>query len=114
MRILEVWGVEEQRGGILLPDLDEVRMALWSFFERKQLPSIRAEVDRNMRLIANQGFGSMDIFNPVGDPVLRIKKIDGKEGLYFVRIRNHHFFDVDKEIELAKKWLSLYRLSAIQ
>lgn len=103
MRILKVWGVEEHRGGILLPDLDEVRMALWSFFERKQLPSTRAEVDRNMRLIASQGFGSMDILNPVGGPVLRIKKIDNKKGLYFVRIRNHHFFDVGKEIELAKK-----------
>ncbi|NCC65653.1 MAG: hypothetical protein EOM15_13465 [Spirochaetia bacterium] len=45
----------------------------------------------------------MDILNPVGGPVLRIKKIDNKKGLYFVRIRNHHFFDVDKEIELAKK-----------
>ncbi len=105
MRILKVWGVEEHRGGILLPDLDEVRMTLWSFFEEKgnQNPPARVEVDKTMRLLESPSFKTMEHSIGTDKTVLKIVMIDGKKKRYFLRIKNSGHFDIEKERELARK-----------
>jgi len=102
MKIVRVEEVE-QRGGILLVDLGELRKVLWSFFERKELPSTRTEVDRNIRLITGQSFRVLEHFDKVTNTRLRIEIIGGEKKLYFLRIKNYDHFNIEAEKELAQK-----------
>ena len=102
MKIVSV-EIEERRGGIFLFGEEELRRALWLFFEKEKIDFPRYEVQSVMSKIPNQSFKAIDNYISGNPSTLRIEVVDRKVGLYVMRIKQFDYFDVENEVSLAKQ-----------